>query len=107
MSRNAKILTLAVLACANIALLAYIGLRKSVASVSPAAQREIDRLPSVEITADSGARVRLDQLPGRVRLVQFISPRIDAQVSAASKTVAEFGAGQVSFVLITNDARGL
>jgi hypothetical protein len=53
MSRSIKILALLFLVCANIFLLAYLGLRKSTVAVeSEAAQREIDKFPAVELVSD-------------------------------------------------------
>jgi threonine/homoserine/homoserine lactone efflux protein len=106
MSRNVKILVLAVLTCANIALLAYFGLRKSAASTSTA-QREIEKLPTTEIIDDTGRRAEISKLTGRVLLVQFVNPKSVTQINAVSKVVAAFKTDQVSFVLITKDARGL
>jgi hypothetical protein len=108
MPRNVKILALVVLICANITLLAYIGLRKSAASISPTTTpREIDKLPPVELVDDTGKRVGLGELPGRVLLVQFVNPKIATQLDAVSKVVSAFKAEQVSFVLITKDSQGL
>jgi hypothetical protein len=108
MSRNIKILLLAILICANIALLAYIGLLRSTASTSSVtAQREIERLPSVEITDDSGRHSEISKLPGHVLLVQFVNPKSITQINAVSKVIAAFKTSQVSFVLITKDAQEL
>lgn len=108
MSRNRKILILSVLTCANVALLAYIGLRKSEASLPPSATRnEIDRLPAVEVVDDRGRRVSLGGLTGGALLVQFVNPKVSSQIDAVSQAVAAFEAGQVSLVLITKDSREL
>jgi peroxiredoxin len=89
-------------------LLVYIGLRKSAASIQPTAtQNEIDRLPAVEIVDDTGKRIGLDGLTGRVVLVQFVNPKIATQINAVSRAVAAFEASQVSFVLITKDSHEL
>lgn len=105
MARNGIILILAVLVCANGALLAYIGLRKSAASTPLAtASNEIERLPAVKVVDDAGRRVDLGGLPGRVRLVQFVNPKIDAQIKTVARIVAAFDPGQISFVLVAKDA---
>jgi len=104
MSRNGKILILVFLVCANGALFAYIGLRKSAASTPlTAARNEVERLPAVQVVDDTGRRVDLGGLPGRVRLVQFVNPKINAQIKAVARIVAAFDPGQISFVLITKD----
>lgn len=108
MSRNGKILLLIALALANVGLLTYIGFRKSAASTAnTAAQKEIERLPAVELVDDTGRRFALGASSGRVLVVQFVNPKVSAQVEAVAKAVSAFGAEQASFVLITKDAAAL
>lgn len=76
MSRNGKFLLLVSLVLANVALLTYIGFRKSAASTTPAGTRkEIDKLPAVEVVDDTGRRFALGATGGRVLVVQFITRR--------------------------------
>jgi hypothetical protein len=108
MSRNSKILLLVTLACMNLALVVYIGFGRSKELSAPASlQKELDALPSVELVDDAGRRFRLDGRTGRMALVQFINPRVAAQLEAVSKVAAAFGGNEASFILITKDAREL
>jgi hypothetical protein len=108
MSRNSKILALAILICANIAALTYIRLRGTTASSQPTATTKApDVLPAYELVDDGGRRLQLNELTGRVLLVQFVNPAVVAQINAVSKVASAFGADQVSLLLITRDSQEL
>lgn len=84
MSRNGKILALAILICANIAVLTYMGLRRPTASSQPTATtKSPDVLPAYELVDDGGRRLQLNELTGRVLLVQFVNPSVVAQMKLA------------------------
>lgn len=107
MSRNIKILVLASLALANLVLFVYLIQRQSKASRPEPAQKDMKELPVVEIIDDTGKRAWLNQLAGRVVLVQFVDPRIDTQLQSLSKLVTAFDENQVAFVLINRDSQDL
>ncbi len=108
MSRHLKILVLAVLACANIALFIYLAQRQSKASLPALAnQKDIKELPAVEFVDDNGKPVELNRLTGKVVLVQFVNPKIATQLQSVSKLVTGFEESQVWFVLITKDSHEL
>ncbi len=108
MSRNGKTLILIALGFANVVLLTYIGFRRSAASTpDAAAHKEIERLPAVELVDDTGRRFALGASSGRVLVVQFVNPKVSAQVEAVAKVVSAFGGEEASFVLITKDSAAL
>ena len=107
MSRNLKILLLISLALANIGLFVYVTQRQSKASFSAPVQKDMKELPVVEIVDDTGKRVWLNQLAGKVVLMQFVDPKIDTQLQSLSNLVTAFDENQVSFVLVTRDSQDL
>lgn len=64
-------------------------------------------MPAAELVADTGRRFALGATDGRVLVLQFVNPRVSAQVEAVAKVVSAFEAGRVSFVLITKDSAAL
>lgn len=108
MSRNVKILVLAVLALVNIAFFVYLAQRQSRASLPPVTNhKDIKQLPAVEFVDDNGKRDWFNRLTGRVVLVQFVNPKIATQLQSVSKLITGFEENQVWLVLITKDAQEL
>ena len=102
-----KLFILAILIVANVSLLVYFGFRKSQASVSLENQPEVTSLPAIQVVDDTGEKRFLTDLVGRVVMVQFVNPERSTEIEAFSKIFSKFGPSEVSFVLITRDAREL
>lgn len=65
---------------------------------------EIERLPAVHVFDGAGRRVALGELPGRLRLVQFVNPKVASRIASVSRLAAAFDPWQISFILITKNA---
>lgn len=100
-----KLLILAVLIVANISLLFYLVFRRSTAQDVTSPQ-DLKEMPAIDVVDDTGTRISLSSLIGKVVMVQFINPDVSSQVDSVSRMLTKFGS-EVSFVLITRDSHEL
>lgn len=105
-----KLILLSFLIIANLSVLGYLAFDRMSGSSSASVTTgrfEIESLPQVEAADDSGTHRRFAELLGKPIVVQFINPQGTVQIDAFLRVVTNFSASEVSFVLITQDAKQL
>lgn len=100
-----KFIVLAILAIANVIVVAILRFGRT---NTPLPQHLVEqKLPAIDVLADTGQQVLLSSLTGKAVVVEFIDPQIRNQVDAVSTLLTAFETSEVQFVLITEQSQEL